>query len=322
MSETNPAVPIPTGSALALFGGPGTGKSFLFQAMALRCHSRRFAGALAPMLGRGAVTIEVDGSGSDSAAAIVQEYRSWRKLGSTLLTLPHFFRMRLCYAKGWLGRDTGRLDVQLPDFAGEIYTSGGGAFAAQWRNLATRSPVLVFCLPFWAVFPNPSELSAADRVERQNHLDAYYKVAKKVMRARQEEGSSPALLQLVLTMADDRRCGLQPLREYWLPEENLVPGLLRRLGTLRGLMAYLQDARKVSAYLAQCFKSAAETSALLELLEEGDYPEPWIVPVTAVDRRIVEEVAEGKPAPENPPVPIHVELPLLLTLSDQTKAFV
>jgi hypothetical protein len=323
MSELVPLAATPAaGVPLALFGGPASGKSFLFQAMVHRCQSRRFAGALTPLLGRGAITVDIDGSARNGLQTILREYAGWQTLGSTLHDRPSFYRLSLPYSSGWLGRSVSRLRIELPDLAGEIYVQGNdGPSAARWNALAVESRVLIFCLPFWAVFP-AAKISDETQQRAKMQLDAYERVVNQVMAARKAAGAEPPLILVVLTMADDRRCGLAELRDIWLPDKDLVEPLLVRLRNMRSLMAYLQDARKISDYLRTCFEVDPERARLIELLEDQGHPSPWILPVSAVDGRVLERDQQQLPPPGHPPMPIHVELPLLLALCEQTRALV
>ncbi len=337
-------------ATVALVGGPGSGKSYLFHAMAYRCHMRRWAGALAPFLApfprnRSVRVWRTTGSGAaqETTEDLLDAYRAWERLStasSAAITSgavtsaegtsaavssaegTERYRLTLTYSRGWLGRSTGRLDVELWNGLDADPRTG---------EALRRAGVLLFTLPMWAVFPSPTQVSTAELRRQRHGLEALETAIRHVKTLRKD--IPPPKVMLLLTMADDARCGLAELQDAWI--HRVIENERRHLEPLRRerrLGAYLQNARLVSDYLHRSFHASSKPVArILELLDIS--PErPWILPVSAVDGHKLEQVEQmrrqgleahpRKPwnEPWDEPVPAHVELPLLLALCEQTDA--
>ena len=335
---------------VALLGGAHSGKRALFQAMAYRAGGRRRAGALASLLGPGAGKVRCLGAESRPAAdeteRLARAFEGWRCLNSDLdeapASKPHSpagrYRLELPYPTGWLGRPVARMQVDLfPTSLLPQHTPQPAPpttplptpLPQDERELLRRTRVLIFAVPFWACLPRPDvgeEVVAAGR----EHLDVLGQQVLAVKEARQ--GGERASIFLALTLADDERGGLPDLREAWI--HRAIEGHRRHANRLRRpqyLLTYLQNARRISEHLhrvlagaeAGALRSAAPPSsaaAVHELLELEGPERTWLLPVSALDARIAEHVAAGGAAPGEPPVPAHVELPLLLALCEHAEA--
>ncbi|MCG8458754.1 MAG: hypothetical protein MI919_20940 [Holophagales bacterium] len=317
---------------VALLGGARSGQRALFQAMAYRAGGRRRAGALASLIAPGAGKVERLGEdgrpAADETERLVGDYEGWRCMMDADLdggpdseqeSPTGRYRLELPYPTGWLGCSPARLHVDLyPPSLLQLPLPPGE------QKLLQRARVLIFAVPFWACLPRRDvgeEVVAAGR----EHLEALGRQIFGVQEARR--GGERASIFFALTLADDERGGLPDLREAWI--HRTIEGhrrLAKRLRRPRYLLTYLDNARRISEHLhrlligAEADASRSAGAAVLELLELEGSERAWLLPVSALDSRIAENVAAGGSAPGEPPIPAHVELPLLLTLCEHAEA--
>jgi hypothetical protein len=315
---------------LGIVGGKGTGKSYLFQAMVYRCQAAARAGALSRFIDGGSLRLfeaatRAEGLQPVNLRDFVRHYQRWNRLPFTTLDNQRWYRLEFPYRVGWLGRGLSMLDVEFFDGSGEAFFAG--ALDAQnrriWREGFLHANVMVFCLPFWAAFPG--SLTEADRAWRERFLRQFEDVVHNFNHVREVTHTHhPVRSILALTMADDVRHGWPELQARWMRPYREAPRTYeRRLRRAGALAAYLANARSVSRLVH---------NALIELPDPfvASIPgklhfgagEPWVVPLSAIDGQTLEHLeASGVAAPEDDfPVPVHVELPLLVALCERTNA--
>lgn len=322
---------------LGIVGGKGVGKSYLFQAMVYRTYANTQAGSLAYYLDRGGIRLYTALSREDSESPqnierFIENFSSWNRLPQTLADTQRWFRLRLPYRTGWLGRGRSMLDVEFLDGSGE------GFFALEyleedyrqlWKDAYLDARIMVFCLPLWVAFPGP-DLGAEDRSERNLILRQFEQVIENYRQLRDAHGSGhPVRGILALTMADDRRGALVGLRDRWItPYMDAPRQFLARLRQGSGIAAYLANARRVSEALQSEFDNShnPRVSGIPNRLDFGG-GRPWLIPLSAIDGRKLEHIEGEYPDPDfrramdlHPPVPVHVELPLLVALCERENA--
>lgn len=332
-SRTAPAAaPAPAVQRLGIVGGTGVGKSYLFQAMVYRTYDGGQSGALTAFVERGSISLSSGLSRDEAAqnpeslASFIRSYASWQRLGRTVREAQRWYRLSLPYRTGVLGRRRGALEVELFDGAGEALESLRGKNDALWREGYLDAGVMVFCLPLWAIFPAAS-LSAADVEERGDLLAGFDRVVDNYRELRQlHRQERPVRSILALTMADDPRSSLTTLRERWISPYLTSPGrYLRGLRKESGVMRYLANAQRVSALLAAEIGAAAPLISAIPGRLDFNAGRPWIVPLSAIEGSVLELLEKQAPARAerlkfDPPVPAHVELPLLVALCERENA--
>jgi len=316
---------------LGIVGGRGVGKSYLFQAILYRTQSGIQSGALSYFLD-GDETRLYSAPFRDSEVrrrdipTFVRNYRSWNRLETTLGDFQAWYRLRLSFRTGILGRQRSSLDVEFFDASGERFFERALANENYhlWRTYL-EARVMVFCLPLWAAFPAPG-LDETELTLRREILASFETVAGHFYELRRLHGRThPVRSILALTMADDRRCGLLTLRDRWIvPYMDRPIPVLRKLRTGGGVTRYLDNARRVSEALREEFENAGEPEvSRIPGLVDFHGGRPWLVPVSAIDGSQLELLeSNGKAGRDGmrAPVPVHVELPLLLALCDRFNA--
>jgi hypothetical protein len=318
---------------VGLLGGKGVGKSYLFQAMVYRTLDGRHSGALSYYIDRDTVRVYQAGDRrsvprSAIPSEFVEEYRSWLRLGQTNLALETWYRLRLQFRTGLFGRSRSFLDVDFLDGSGESLEMGLSAEREEtWKAAFLHADIMMFCLPLWAAFPASGEvLSDADWQAREEAIQGFDAVVRHYRDLREKcNATQPVRSILALTMADDRRSALNTLRNRWITPFLEQPRLhLDALRTASGVARYLASARQVSAALFREFDSSHDPriSGIPERIEFGA-GRSWFVPLSAIDGATLDSWEKGKarkPAALRPPVPVHVELPLLLALCESHNA--
>ncbi len=319
---------------VGIVGGKGVGKSYLFQAMVYRTSAGKKAGALTYYLEKDAVRL-FSALQRDSEARtmnlvrFIKNFKSWQRLPPTKLIDQRWYRLRLRYRTGLLGRRRAALEVEFFDGSGEGFFEARKSRAnnALWREGYLDARVMVFCLPIWAAFPD-SGMSEGDWKERDLALEGFEQVVQNYMDLReQNQREEPVQTILALTMADDRRCALRTLRDRWMaPYMDSPETFLRQLRTGSGVARYVANAQRVSKALHEEFAAVREStiSGIPQKLDFGA-GEPWIVPVSAIEGEFLDSLEETYPPGTErprlaPPVPVHVELPLLVALCDRHNA--
>lgn len=314
------------GHRLGLLGGKGVGKSYLFQALAYRV-SGRSAGGLAYFLGDCRAELAMARELHENARTItlqqvIEPYCDWIRLGTTVYSAQTWYRLRLAYRVGWPFSRRARMDLTFLEGSGESYQAGirTERERAWWTHAFIDATVMVFCLPFWAAFPAPDELTDEDRERRAGYLREFADIVTTFRALWERQGAPPTKTVLALTMADDRRCGLPEVKAKWIdPYLDSPDRYLTRLQSGAGIVQYLATARQVSRFLDDNLLSGDNrVTAIPAALDFGAGP-PWLVPVSAINGSrlsLMEDArANGRPVGgDTPPVPVHVELPLLLCL--------
>lgn len=316
---------------LGIVGGKGVGKSYLFQAMMYRTYSGIHSGALTYFLEKDGIRLfsaleQSDRAKRENIPELLESYRHWERLLTTQEANQRWYRLRLYYRCGLLGRRREAMDVEFFDGSGE------GFFEARqtgrnwriWQQGYLDARVMVFCLPLWTVFPAPG-LTEDDRREREDQLRGFEEVVQNYRSLRElESRTHPVASILALTMADDPRCALDSLQDAWIyPYMDAPHEYLKALRKGSGVARYLANARRVSEGLYEELLHVGDpmVSGLPQRLDFGGGP-PWLVPVSAVLGTVLDAVERGdlRPFEAQAPVPVHVELPLLVALGEHTNA--
>jgi hypothetical protein len=319
---------------MGLLGGRGVGKSYLFQAMVYRTLDGRHSGSLSYYLDRDTVRVyqtrdRQSVPRSAVPSELVEEYRSWMRLGTTLLTVEQWYRLRLQFRTGLLGLRRSFLDVDFLDGSGESFEAGLSAEREEtWKAAFLDATVMVFCLPLWAAFPASGDvLSEEDWELREKLIRGFDAVVRHFRDLREKHHAGhPVRSILALTMADDRRSALTTLRNRWImPFLDRPKPHLEAMRKASGVARYLASARQVSEAVFREFDASQDPriSGIPERIEFGG-GRPWFVPLSAIDGATLDSWEQGK-AKKNraglrPPVPVHVELPLLVALCDSHNA--
>jgi hypothetical protein len=318
---------------LGILGGKGVGKSYLFQAMVYRAQHAQRAGALSYFLDNAGIELVKTANPEERARTVNlqrfnAEYERWTRLPTTLAAHQPWYRLTLPYHIGLLGRSRAALEVEFFDGSGEQF------FEAQdprqrglWAQAYREARVLAFCLPLWAVFP-AADLSIAARRERDAIIASFHDVVQNYKDMRRHlKLRAPVRTILALTMADDRRCALTTLRDTWIAGYLQRPeAFLAQTRTGRGVARYLANARRVSRLLLDAFAAARSPgiAGIPNLLRFGAC-RPWLIPVSAIHGDALDALERDYPNPDDrparlPPVPVHVELPLLVALCEHENA--
>jgi hypothetical protein len=134
---------------------------------------------------------------------------------------------------------------------------------------------------------------------------------------------------LAFTMADDRRSALKAIREQWIAgylQSHHAILLQTRRGS--GIARYLANARRVSDILMDEIASA-DSPGIARIPDRLSFGgnRPWLIPVSAIHGEALDQLEADYPNPDDrprrePPVPVHVELPLLVALCEQSNALI
>lgn len=318
---------------VGLLGGKGVGKSYLFHAMVYRTLDSRRAGALSYYIDRDAVRVyETLDRGRTPRSIIptefIDDYSSWSRLFQTQWINQRWYRLRLQFRTGLLGRRKSFLDIDFLDGSGEQLQMGFNAETeATWKAAFLDARVMVFCLPLWAAFPAAAgALTDEDWEHRRDVVRGFDSVVRHFKDLREKhQADHPVRSILALTMADDRRSALTMLRDRWIDPFVTEPmPHLRALRSASGVARYLSNARRVSAALRREFDASPDpVISGIPVSIDFDSGRPWFIPVSAVDGAVLDRPGDhrrsrGPGMP--PPVPVHVELPLLVALCESHNA--
>ena len=325
---------------VGLLGGKQVGKSYLFQSMVYRTHGRDM-GALSYYLSKANVRVYgrryFDGT-SDATAdekfrpikshLLIEEYQRWDRLGTTARTAQMWYRIHLPFRSGWIGRKRSDMEIRFLDGSGDHFQSGIQTEEDRklWTDAFVEARAIVFCLPMWAAFPEYKALSDDQVVEREGFLKHFYGVVHTYEELRMASGAEhPVRVIIALTQADSPLCDGNTQRAWITPYVRNPKRYLRQLRTGGGVARYLASARAVSQYLCEiCDQTNEQAVSKLLNLDYG-CGAPWLIPVTAIDgeqlaRVEANRVSDAERLRIGPPVPAHVELPLLIAMSDQHNA--
>lgn len=318
---------------VGIAGGKGTGKSYLFQAMVYRTQAGELSGALTYFLDRGSMDLSSSASRGrwqrENLERFLRDYASWERLEPTRIEVQRWYRLRLGYRNGIFGGRRSAMELEFLDASGEGFFEA--PLSAEnlkiWREGFLDLSVMVFCLPLWVAFPR-SDLTDSDLEEREDRLTGLQQVIGNFDRVRKElHIDRPVKTVLALTWADDGRSALDTLRRRWIEPYMAEPRrVLQSLRRSSGAARYLVNARRVSEALREEFREAPEPRIVRipNQLDLGTGP-PWLIPVSAVEGSRLVLLEASRDAPEArrrlaPPVPVHVELPLLVALCDRANA--
>jgi hypothetical protein len=341
----------PDAQKLGIVGGKGVGKTYLFQAMVYRCFAGAQSGALTYYLENDGMHLftalgeesetgrhltETGEATTLNRVDFIRKYQRWERLAFTNISNQNWYRLRLNFRTGLFGRARSAMDVEFFDGSGEGLIGAkvlSDEDRALWARAYLRAQVMVFCLPLWAAFPD-SDLSDDDWKFREDLISGFEQVVKNYndMRSR-HRATTPVSSVLALTMADDRRrSSLQNLYSRWISPYLAAPQTcLKELRTGTGVARYLNNARKVSEGLHEEFASVADPriASIPQSLDFGRGV-PWVVPLSAMDGTRLDKLDSLYPNPDDPlrlravlvgaPVPVHVELPLLVALCERENA--
>jgi GTPase SAR1 family protein len=317
---------------LGIVGGKGVGKSFLFQAMVYRTYAKAHSGALSYFLRKTTLFYAMQRKEHAKGMVLsefVNKYTTWKRLPQNLFDTQYWYRLRLHYRTGILGRKESAMDVEFFDGSGEGFFQAARSQKIRqlWRDGYQDARVMVFCLPLWAAFPG--KLTLEDQRKQKDLLLGFETVIKNYEELRAElPRPFPVKSILAFTMADDPRSALTRLKDQWLaPYLDSPEPYLRQLRRGSGIARYLTNARRVSEALHQEILASRDprVSSIPEKLDFGG--RPWLIPLSALDGRFLDRVeAETKDLREEErpvlpePVPVHVELPLLVALCERHNA--
>lgn len=315
---------------VGLVGGKNTGKSYLFQSLVRRCADPDQSGALTPFLRGGKVELS---SAPDASQAlqpepinqITENYRKWQKLAQTTFTEQRWYSLQLHLNNG-LARGRQEMDFEFMDGSGEgFFEKAYELHPDLWRDSFRDAKVMIFCLPFWAMFPSPS-LDQASRDEREAVLRGFERVVLNYRKMRIAESVQDTKVHtvLALTMADDERTYLDALQRRWIePFMHNVADNLRRVRHQSNVVTYLENARRISDVLYDELDRLSDSTwtSLPSKIDLGA-GRPWLVPVSAINGQLLAQYEGASDVPlHEVPVPVHVELPLLLALAHRHNVF-
>jgi hypothetical protein len=323
---------LPGTEKLGIIGGKEVGKSFLFQSMVYRTYSKPQAGALSSYIDKTRLFHAL--TRKDKAQSIIlsefgKKYMAWERLPTTLYQSQRWYRLRLHYKTGILGRNDSAMDVEFFDGSGEAFFEAARSnkgIRERWREGYLDARVMVFCLPIWAAFPG-DKMNRKDWKTREDLLAGLERVIANYESLRTEgKRTQPVKSILALTMADDQRSALKTLHRKWIAPYMDNPQLyLRQLRSGAGVARYLANARAISEAVHEEMAASRDqrVSAIPQKLEFGS--RPWMIPLSAVEGSRLAEIEHDYPNPDDrpvlpAPVPVHVELPLLVALCERHNA--
>jgi hypothetical protein len=337
----------PDTQKLGIIGGRGVGKTYLFQSMVYRTFAGPQAGALTYYLEKDGMHLfeasreAGDGKIVNTGSArpvnrvdFIRRYQAWHRLPTTTSSIQQWYRLRLLYRTGYFGELRSAIDVEFFDVSGELLGSQadeGGDWAV-WAKAYCDANVMVFCLPLWAAFPS-SDLTVDESRFRDIVMTSFEQVIRNYTEVRRRfRADHPVRSILALTMSDDRRSALRSLYDRWIsPYLDSPYTYLKQLQTGSGVARYLANARKVSELMHDEFAAARDPqiASIPQTLDFGR-GRPWIVPLSAIDGTYLDDLNDRYPDPDDParfqearrnaPVPVHVELPLLVALCERENA--
>lgn len=317
---------LPGTEKLGIVGGKGVGKSYLFQSIVYRTQASTHAGALNYYLdgtrlfwalkrGDQAKTLRI--------GRVVEKYKQWERLPVTYIETQSWYRLRLRYRTGLLGLDRAAMDVEFFDGSGEFFEKSLDAQRREvWKAGYLNARVMVFCLPLWSAFPS-KDMTLKDWGARELLLNGLEQVIENYTDIREEaDEQQPVKTILALTQADDRRSALSKVYDNWIsPYMDSPASYLKQLRKGSGVARYLANARLVSEAIHEELLSSDDprVAGLAQKLDFGG--RPWLIPLSAIEGSKLDQMTAEKRSPGmKPPVPVHVELPLLVALCERDNA--
>nr|VFJ50016.1 MAG: hypothetical protein BECKDK2373C_GA0170839_102729 [Candidatus Kentron sp. DK] len=313
---------------LAIVGGKMTGKSYLFQSMVHRLAG--VEGSMGYFLNAGTAQLHELAHYGDTGQSVTPDqfltsYRQWYRLEFTQHK-PIWYQLNIPFSAGILGFAQPEIEINYLEASGEGFFEQAmhGNNVGEWEAFLDVKTI-VFCLPLWAAFPG-RKMTQEDWVAREGLLQGLGKVADhfaSLLRTHNRKRKTRTIL--ALTMADDRRGGLSTLRENWIDPHMQDDSQLREsLGSANGIIRYLANTQRVSEIVRKEMERSSDIRirSLPKRIKFG-HQKTWFIPMTAIhgdtlDR--MEQEGQEVRAGIRAPVPVHVELPLLVALSDGRQA--
>lgn len=331
LDEPAPAEPA---NKIGLLGGRGVGKTYLFHGMIYRTLDQERAGAVSYYLHSSDLRILAKPFGNTQRVRlheVVRSYESWRPFLATTWENQIWYRLRLEFYIGLLGRKQSQFQLEFLDGSGEGFTRPlNDLTIPTWKEAFRDAGIMVFCLPMWAAFPADG-LSDDDKKQQNDFLNEFYLVLENYREIRNR--SLKVRTILALTMADDdQRCSQRDIIDNWIkPYADDQEKYLQRLSKGRGITQYLASAQVVSDRMFKEFRAIKNNPLVSRIPRQLDFGRglPWIIPISAVEGKTLERAVEARkgkaedaPLPPGiaPPVPVHVELPLLAALCENHNA--
>ncbi|ASF48358.1 hypothetical protein [Methylovulum psychrotolerans] len=318
---------------LGIIGGKGSGKSYLFQAMVYRTYAKKQAGALAYYLDGCEGDVHLysspvhrrDLEKAVETAEFVNEYENCYRLGSTLFDDQRWYRLTLPYRTGLLGTQRRELEVEFFDGCGEALLEDrdmGTEKQQLWKAAYLDATTMIFILPLWIAFPRKN-LSSEDFEFRDRQLKGFRAVIENYHELRRlYKAQHPVRSILALSMADDPRTSLTGILDRWITPYMDKPGFyLNKLRKGQGVARYLANARKVSAFLHHEFEYHNDPlmAGIPDRLE-FKAGKVWMIPLSAIEGKLLDIKLAYPQQRLDKPVPVHVELPLLVALCEHENA--
>lgn len=337
---------------VGILGATNSGKSYLFRAMTYRASNPARSGSLGVFLGKDPAEVYWTDPTSKEAwpmklESFNEDYKNWVPLRPTNVTSQRWYKLLLRYRTGWFGCRRAEMSIDFLDGSGEAMQKElpemDPVVREMFEGAYLPANVLIFCLPIWAAFLSPSMRDEHAKA-KADALKGFYSILHNFKSLRERQRSRVKVQTiLALTQADDQRSALSDLRSLWIdPFVKEAAARSRELGTQSGLMRYLRDAQSVSDSLFDCFQRSEENLVNgLPYQLQFDGGLPMIVPLSAIDGAILKArnpthnsaptppmMFTGAPPPvhsahpsmgvgASDPVPVHVELPLLVALCEQ-----
>jgi len=312
-------------SRIGILGGTNFGKTYFFQAMVYRLLAGELSGALSYYLANSDVWefpfLEQTGKRGRGTKLnqpkFIQNYRRWIELKTTRRTEQKWYCLRLQFRSGLIGTGTSTMDVEFLDGSGEGFEQPlTNLTLPTWKAAFEDAEIIVFCLPIWAIFFR--NLSKQDEKDREKFLAGFDAVLTNYLQVK--KAGLKVRTILALTMADDKRFSLRAVKDRWIEPFAQHPDYyLQQMRKRSGASQYLASARAISDYLYQAFDEIGdpELRRIPQRLDLGR-GRPYLIPVTALDgAKLNTSKSDPSKAPSEPPVPIHVELPLLVALCER-----
>ena len=327
-------MPVKSCNKIGLLGGSQVGKTYLFHGMVYRTRDERRAGSVSYYLQSADLRLlEKPGAPQRRLKIydIIKGYQNWKPLLPTHFGAQIWYRLTLEFRTGLFGQNPTPLQLDFLDGSGEGFTRPLGPLTTPiWKDAFYDAGIMVFCLPMWAAFP-ADNLSEEDQRLRDAYLSEFFLVLENYREIRDRKLKVRTIL--ALTMADDdRRCYLQDVIDQWIkPYMEDPEKYLASLHKGRGLTSYLAGAELVSSRLREEFRAIKGDPQISSIPRQLDFGlgYPWIIPMSAVEGRILERAIEARKGKADdaplsvrlpPPVPVHVELPLLAALCENHNA--
>lgn len=325
---------------LGILGGMESGKSYLFQGMVYRLY-RGSLGPIAYFTKDEAISVyeaHTSHARGDSELSsfralqiddLVRDFKLWRRLPRTQFVDQRWYRLQVSFRSGWLGRRRSTIEVGFLDGSGEYLASGVTTEEDRslWTNAFVDADVMIFCLPMWAAFPYAPSFKDKDWEEHDRQLTSLGNVVTTYRELRKEARvHRPVRIIVALTMADDLRCAHEVQRTWIDDYVKNADRYLKAFRKGRGIAQYLASARQVSQQLLKACDSISvdERVSNLRKMDFG-YGMPWLVPMSALNGHQLQSVEQSGMSEADrrrlrPPVPVHVDLPPLIALSERYNA--